>query len=129
MLVPVEKETILAEPEVVSTEELTVKYEEMLREHARTESHQWTQAEITDALVAAQNPAVGLKPRNAEILVDLINHKDQNLKNAVVNGIANCATFAHNQVRKIVIYQDWSLLISRLRIEKFETSLDQVRRL
>ena len=99
MLVPVERETILAEPEVVSTEELTVKYEEMLREHARTESHQWTQAEITDTLVAAQNPALGLKPKNSEILVDLINHKDQNLKTTVVNSIAKCATFTHNQVR------------------------------
>ena len=99
MLVPVKKETVLAEPEVVSTEELSVKYEELLREHTRTESHQWTQAEITDTLVASQNPAMGLKPKNAEILADLINHKDQNLKLAVVNGIARCATFTQNQVR------------------------------
>ena len=87
-----------AELETVAPEELTIRYEELLKEHNLTESHQWTQGEITDTLIATQNPAEGLKPMNAEILVDLINHKDQQLKMAAVQGIARSATFTHNQV-------------------------------
>lgn len=105
VLAAVEKETILPDPEIVSAEDLAVQYEELLREHARTGSHHWTQAEITDSLIATQHPEMGLKPKNAEILVDLINHKDQNLKNAVVLGIARCSTFSYNQVRDSCVSQ------------------------
>ena len=98
MLAVAEKETV-EETETATTEELTVQYEELLKAHTQSESRRWTQAEITDTLVATQNPGTVLKPMNAEILVDLINHKDQNLKMAVVQGIARSAANSHNQVR------------------------------
>ena len=86
------------ELETVSPEALNAQYEELLKEHDETETHNWSQFEITETLILTQNPSVGLAPKHAEILVDLINHKSLNLKQAAVQGIARCATFTNNQV-------------------------------
>ena len=86
------------ELETVSPEALNAQYEELMKEHEETETHNWSQFEITETLLLIQNPSVGLAPKHAEILVDLINHKSLNLKQAAVQGIARCATFTNNQV-------------------------------
>ncbi|KAL4226459.1 DBD domain binding [Mactra antiquata] len=85
------------EREVVTVEAMNIEYEELLKEHQESTTHSYTAAEITEALMAAQNPSQGLTVRNAEILSALLMSDDLHLKHTAVQGIANCATFSKNQ--------------------------------
>lgn len=86
------------ERETVIVEEINVEYEELLREHKESEAQTFSSQEITEALMATQNPAQGLTERNAEVLAGLLTFDDINLKHTAVLGIANSAAFTNNQV-------------------------------
>ncbi|XP_052781045.1 uncharacterized protein LOC128217736 [Mya arenaria] len=86
------------EREVAQIGEVTVEYEELLREHRESESQQFTAEEITEALTATQTPESGLTERNAEVLTGLLTYDDIHLKHAAVQGIANSAAFTKNQI-------------------------------
>ncbi|XP_052286159.1 uncharacterized protein LOC127881942 isoform X2 [Dreissena polymorpha] len=83
--------------EVSHVENITVEYEELLREHRESESQTFTREEITEALLATQSPELGLTERNAQVLTGLLTFKDLHLKYAAVQGIAKCAAFTNNQ--------------------------------
>ncbi|WAR24991.1 ARM10-like protein [Mya arenaria] len=85
-------------PQLSPIGEVTVEYEELLREHRESESQQFTAEEITEALTATQTPESGLTERNAEVLTGLLTYDDIHLKHAAVQGIANSAAFTKNQI-------------------------------
>ena len=106
------------ERETVAVEEIKVEYEELLREHKASESQTFSSDEITQALMATQNPGQGLSDRNAEVLVGLLTFEDIHLKHTAVLGIANSAAFTNNQVIWLInlhvvsIDSVWKLKIS-----------------
>ncbi|KAJ8301883.1 hypothetical protein KUTeg_020870 [Tegillarca granosa] len=57
----------------------------------------YTEEEITDALLVSQNSPGLVSAKNAEVLVALLGHPDQNLLLSAVNGIIKCSTFHRNQ--------------------------------
>lgn len=96
---PVTATLSAVERETVIVEEMNIQYDELLREYQMSRSQTFTSAEITEALMASQNPSQGLTVRNAETLTGLLSFEDIHLKHTAVQGIANCATFTINQVR------------------------------
>ena len=110
----------ILEREVVSVEEVTVQYEELLKQHKASGSQKYTSDDIKEALMATQKPAHGLSERNAEVLVWLLSHNDDHLKHAAVKGIANCATFTKNQVRFFCVFLTISSIYTHLNTLKIE---------
>ncbi|XP_045166360.2 uncharacterized protein LOC123529862 [Mercenaria mercenaria] len=95
--VPLSARLSSMERETVAMETMNIQYEELLKEHNESESQKFSSEEITVALMATQNPSQGLTARNAEVLAGLLTFEDIHLKHTAVQGIANCATFTHNQ--------------------------------
>lgn len=67
----------------------------------------YTEEEITDALLVSQSSPGLVSAKNAEVLVALLGHPDQNLLSSSVNGIIKCSTFHRNQVNICLCFHSW----------------------